>query len=376
MDHSLTLRLAGPAPASGHPWIARADLAGELPAHAGVATLLDAEGNCLGSGLFEPLDPDRVWRRFSHAGDVDFDQAYLNAAIEEALMRRGHESCQRLVHSDADYLPGLEVDLYDGVLTVTALTRAVDGAMDAIVDCLAAHVQPREIVFLHDNELRQTLGLPTSRGTLSGQNLKPRWVDIDGLDFRLDWLAGPVPCFDLDQREQQALVGSLCEGRRVFCGFARSSGFALQAARGGAREVTAVDADAQALKRLGAEAQKNSLSIATAVGQAQSTLEDCPAGSMDAVILDPPRGAELTPEKLHDLLVAALRSLSEGAVLAAYSRSGQSSMDAFERTMARAAAVAGREARIFARAAQPFDFPMRLNLPESCVLRGLIVEVE
>jgi 23S rRNA (cytosine1962-C5)-methyltransferase len=367
MENSISVSLHASQTFSGHPWVSLDQLDGDVPAQACVATLLDSEGTALGSGLFDPRDSRRVWRRFSMAGGVDFDGSYLSSAVHDALSRRSDEACQRLICSDADYVPGLEVDLYDGILALKSTHVIVDHALDEIVGCLQEACEPKEIVIYDKDGVR----------TLSGQNLKARWIEVDGLFYRLDLLNVEKPGFFLDQREQHALVGSLCQGRVVLDGHSHSGAFALQAARNGAEHVVAVDTSDACVKAIGAAAQKNDCFIETIQADVSAFLAEREVGEVDAIILDPPQTAEafdsIAVEALH---TTAFNCLPAGGLLATYCRSEGTIAADFEAAVARSCAAAGREARIFARTAQPFDFPVLFNLPESRYLKGLILQVE
>jgi 23S rRNA (cytosine1962-C5)-methyltransferase len=364
MENHTTLQLSAAPRRLGHPWVSLTELAGDLPKNACVATLFDASGQVLGSGLFDPRAA--VWRRFSLAEGAHYDGAYIASAINDALGRRSDEHCQRLICADADYLPGLEVDLYDGILAIRSTHPIVDGAMDEIVECLKEACEPKEIVFLK----------PEGAQTLSGQNLKARWIEIDGIAYRLDLINGEKPRFFLDQREQHALVGSLCEERTVLDGYAHSGAFALQAARNGAEHVVAVDTSDACIKTIGAQAQKNDCFIETIDADVAAFLAERAAGDLDAIILDPPHTETFDAVAVEALHYSAFSCLPEGGLLATYCRSTSTTAAEFEAVVARAATAAGREARIFARTAQPFDFPVLLNFPESRYLKGLILQVE
>lgn len=366
MENLTKLQLSAAPSRYGHPWVSLSELGGDAPDAACVATLLDASGQVLGSGLFDPRDAAAAWRRFSLAEGAHYDGAYIASAINDALSRRSDEHCQRLICGDADYLPGLEVDLYDGILAIQSTHPIVDAAMDEIVECLKEACEPKEIVFF----------TPEGAQTLSGQNLKARWIEIDGIAYRLDLLNVEKPRIFLDQREQHALVGSLCEGRTVLDAYAHSGAFALQAARNGAEHVVAVDISDACIKTIGAQAQKNNCFVETIDADVAAFLTERTVGDLDAIILDPPHTEALDAAALEALHYSAFSCLPEGGLLATYCRSTHTTAAEFEAVVARAATAAGREARIFARTAQPFDFPVLLNFPESRYLKGLILQVE
>ena len=371
-------RRAGAA-ASGHPWrtlqnVREGDAAG-VP-NAVAATLRGAQGQALGSGIFDRRDPVAAWRRFSWAEDVAFDAAYIADAMQEGLARRAPVGCQRLLSSDADYLPGLIVEQYEDVLTICAETAAVDAQLDVIADLLEEQFRPREIVLLNDCAARAAFGLEREVRSLSGRPVKPRWVEIDEVAYRFDWMQADKPRFYLDQREQHLLVGSLCEDRVVLDAFAHSGAFALQALRAGAQHVVATDRAPSCVKAIGAHAQRNRCFVEAIECDAAAFLAERALGEVDCIVLDPPQLQGDAWADLQALHRHAFRCLPSGGVLATYCRSSAVRGDAFEQMVAAAAAAEGREGRIFARTGQPFDFPTLLNLPESQALKGLILQVE
>lgn len=360
----------------GHPWLRASEWTCSYPEKPCILTINNPQGEPLGTGLFDPRDPVAVWRRFSLAGGASFDESYLVSAIEAALSRRTDENCQRLIFAEGDYLPGLEVDLYGDLLVVTSTHALVDRQMEVVVDYLKEICRPSEVVFLDDDPRRVALGLGGARRTLSGCNLKARWIEVDGLAYRLDLWDTAKACFALDQREQHALVGSLCEGRRILVGDAQSGAFALQAARAGATHVLSLDGMEVNAKSIGAHAQKNGVFVETEVSETSLFLDTLEVGAFEGIVFDAPPLGKFDLEGLRAQHKRAFACLPESGLLATYLRSSDVDAVAFERLVGEAATEAGREARIFARTAQPFDFPILINFPESAALKGLILQVE
>ena len=377
-DNVLRLKRTAREGAFGHPWVRLddLDLTDCILIDGSAATLITANGHALGSGVFDRRNLAAAWRRFSWAEAVAFDESYIADTIQEALARRGESNCQRLISSDADYLPGLIVEKYADVLTITAETAAADAHLDMIAELLKEQLAPQEIVFLNNCESRAVYSLERDVRTLSGNNLKGRWVEIDELSYRLDLMQPQKPRFFLDQREQHSLVGSLCEGRVVLDAFSHSGAFAMQALRAGAEHVVATDLSETCVKAIGANAQRNECFIETIDCDAAAFLAERTVGDFDCIILDPPSEMAADLDALKQLHVSAFRCLPAGGVLATYCRSESITLEAFERLVSIAAAEVGREGRIFARTGQPFDFPTLLNFPEANILKGLILQVE
>lgn len=361
-----TIEIESTGRPAGHPWVELSrlrEVPDSMPDGQSLSLVL-SDGTCLGSGVFDRRFPRAAWRRHSHAEGVFFDEAYIASALVEAIERRAEESCQRLVSSDADYLPGIVVEIYGDVVWVCLETAAARAQSDVVAEVIREIVNPVEIVV-------SAGGVPV---TLSGQGLKGRWVDLDELLFRIDLLDTTKPRVFLDQREQHALFGSLCEGRSLLDLFSHSGGFAMQALRAGAEHAVAVDSEDSYVKAIGANAQRNELRVDALTADALGYLGEVDARAFDALVIDPPAGYYLEAQRLNELHEQAFRKLPQAALLATYCR--DVSLADFDSLVAKAAADVGREARIFARTSQPFDYPMLLNFPESQVVRGLILQVE
>ncbi len=360
----------------GHPWVQLDDLVDDPSVLDGSAVrLFDLDGNPLGVGIYDRRDPLAAWRRFSWAEEAAFDEAYLLNAIQEAVERRPDEVGRRLVSSDMDFVPGLIAEQFGDVLTVRLETAAIAIHQKYIGGLLQEFTGAAEVVFLNDNIVRSSFDLALDRTTLSKNNLKGRWVEMDEVAFRMDFLNAEKPLLSLDQREQYVLVASLTEGRCVCDAFSSIGGFALHSARAGAEYVVALDTCSSAVKALGAAAQKNDCFVEAIESEASVFFDERKLGELDVIILDPGMEDVNSVEALQTLHEKAFRCLSVGGILATYCRLPNVSSEAFERLVSKAAARNGRDARIFARTTQPFDFPMLLSLPESVQVKGLIIEL-
>lgn len=347
-----------------HPWVRLEDVEAIEGAieNGSTCRLLDSDGVFLGTGIIDQAGSDPVWRRFSFAEDAAFNADYISTAMGEALGRRGDEACQRLVSSDADFLPGLTVELWSDVAVVIVETEAVRLHIDAIVELLREAFQLVEVVIIDGDQRR----------TLSGNNLKARWAEIGDLKYRIDFLNPLKPRFPLELREQHLLFGSLCEGRRVLDIHALSGGFGMQAMAHGALSAHALEPNGDFSKAIGANAQRNGLTVATASIGVSEFFETSGASLFDAIVLNPGAWQQSDFCELHCL---AFNALPSGGVLATYRDQPTKWENSLEACLREAASSAGREARLFAKTSQPFDFPTLLNFPESQVVEGVLLEV-
>lgn len=364
--------------AQGHPWVFAGELE-ELPSAAldgKAAVCRDARGRLIGSGIVNTRS-QIVWRKFSTRAEA-WDEAALAARLETALCRRGGAPVARLVWSESDWIPGLTVDRLGDVLVGQALTRAVEEWREWIGARLLQATGARILVWRDEAPVRAKEGLEV-RGPSA--KVEPFWLEIDGVEFRIDPSGGQKTGFYLDQRGQYLRVAALARGRRVLDCFCNQGGFALHAMKAGAASAVGVDASALAVASGREAARRNGVELEFIEANAFDYLKTVTAGFFDLIVLDPPPFA---PSKdrvagalrgYKEINLRALKALPTGGVLASYACSHHIGHEVFQAMLAEAAHDAGRSVRLLEIARQPEDHPVMLHFPESEYLRGFIVEV-
>ncbi len=366
----------------GHPWIFSNEIRKPLPPEfdGTAVTARDSRGRFLGTGLYNG-NSRIVWRRFSR-DRVDFDDKYLEGAIRRSLARREGQTTARLVWSEADDLPGLVVDRYGDVLVAQLLTLGMDRATKIVTRLLQELLEPREILLRNDAAARRLEGMETGVRTVSGRELAPAWVEIEGVTYWLDWVGGQKTGFYLDQRREHLAVAALAGGKRVLDAFCNQGGFALQCARAGAAEVLGVDLSEDAVATARRNAERNGLEAAFETANVFDYLRGLEEGSRDLIILDPPPFAKSRGEiagalrGYKEINLRAMKVLSRGGILATYSCSAHVGWDRFSALLTEAAADAGRKLTVLRYCHQPEDHPVFLAMPESEYLRGFILRVD
>ncbi|HVU24287.1 MAG TPA: class I SAM-dependent rRNA methyltransferase [Opitutus sp.] len=373
---------------AGHPWVFANEVEALLPAEhdGGVVECRDRSGRFLGSGIYNSKS-QIAWRRVSRER-VELDEAYLRAAIDRAVARRGRATpphIGRLVWSESDDLPGVVVDQFGDALVVQIQTLAMERSAGLIGDLLAEALKPAEIIFRNDAPIRRLEGLPLEVHTRSGRAWEPRWVAIDGFDYWLDLQGGQKTGFYLDQREQHAVVGNYCAGRRVLDAFCNQGPFALHAARAGASEVLGLDSAEDAIAAARKNAERNGVAAGFAVANVFDWFNDpARAGepAWDVIVLDPPPFAKSKSalagalRGYKEINLRAMQRLAPGGVLATYSCSHHMHDAELRGVLAEAAADAKRKVRVLEFCHQPPDHPVLVTMPESEYLRGYVLSVE
>src|SRR5947207_7514899 len=211
---------------------------------------------------------------------------------------------------------------------------------------------------------------------------RPRVACVeDGIHLEAEPLAGQKTGLYLDQRPSRMRVGTLARGARVLDVYSYAGGFALQAARGGAAEVTAVDSSARAVARIEAHAAANELAVRAVEADAFRFLETATPRSYDLVVVDPPKFARARKDldaarKGYERLNAlALTACAEGAVLVTCSCSQNVDAETFERIVAAGAKQAGRQLQVFERRGAASDHPLPPGFTEGQYLKTLLCYV-
>ncbi len=381
--------------AAGHPWVYRSDVRRSV-AHAGFAPVVDHRGRPLGQAAVHPTSQIAV--RLVHAGDAPVDEALLAARLDAALDRRASlvrdpdalmdgVTGYRLVHAEADGLPGLVVDRLGEVLVVQNGCAAIEPHLPALVERLVARLRPAGVLGRFDASVRALEGLPTDVVVLHGH--VPDTVEVhDGvLVWRVAPSGGQKTGAFLDQRLNHRRLAAAARtytprGFRALDAFAYHGGFGLHLAHAGAGSVELVDASAVALDAARAAAVRNGLSEPNCTrADAFERLRalDREGARFDAISVDPPalakraRDLERAVAGYKELNLRALRLLAPGGVLGTSSCSAHLQEAEFLNVLADAAADAGRSVHVLGRWGAAPDHPERLGFPESGYLKFVLL---
>jgi 23S rRNA (cytosine1962-C5)-methyltransferase len=314
------------------------------------------------------------------------DQAFWRKALQSAIEFRRRvvtdSDSYRLVHAEADFLPGLIVDRYADYLAVQLLTQGMDRHGNDIVGALNEMLQPKGILARNDAAVRVKEQLPQEIRVLQGE--VPMQVDIrmNGLALQADLQAGQKTGVFLDQRENYVAIRRWARGRALDC-FTGSGGFALHLASA-CEHVEAVDSSAPAINAAHSNAGRNGLTnIEFRVANVLDYLPGLVAArrQFEIVIVDPPAFAK-TRSAIEDaargykeINLRALRLLGKGGVLVSCSCSHHMSEARLLEIVAQAALDAGKQLRVLERRTQAPDHPILLTVPETHYLKCLIFEV-
>ena len=376
-----------------HPWVfsgAIERVSGQ-PQNGDTVAVHASQGTFLGYAAYNALSKisARMWSwQESDRIDADFFHHKISVALaaRSALNIAQHGTGIRLIHGEADGLPGLVVDQYNNVLVMQIGSAGAEKWREVCAEILQNLCRPACIYERSDSDSRTLEGLPERNGVLHGALPDALVLTEHDIHFGVDVAHGQKTGFYLDQRDNRALIGELAHDKDVLNCFCYSGGFSLYALRGGAKSVLSIDSSADALQL----AQRNVALNALDVERAQWLCEDVfhalrklrdQNKKFDLIILDPPKFAptaafaEKAARGYKDINLLGFKLLNPGGILATYSCSGGISDDLFQKIVAGAALDAGIEAQIIYKLHAAADHPVLLSFPEGAYLKGLLLRV-
>jgi len=373
-----------------HPWVFQGSV-DRGKADAGETVRIEAaDGRFLAWGAYSPSSMIRL-RAWSFDEAERIDREFFRRRIAAALALRARLPIDsdgvRLVHGEADGLPGLIVDRYGDCLSAQFLSAGTERWRETIADLLLAESGAVRLYERSDSGVRGLEGLEARSGWLRGDGDTVITIREHGWRLTLDVAQGHKTGFYLDQRDNRARFAGWVRHfglQRVLNCYCYTGGFSVAALAGGAAEVVSVDSSAPALERATAHVALNGFDAARhqAVDADVNQLlrERLKAGeSFDAIVLDPPKfaptasHAERAARAYKDINRLALKLLRPAGLLLTFSCSGGIGAELFHKIVAGAATDAGADGAILARLEGASDHPTTLVFPEGEYLKGLAV---
>ncbi|MCR5663257.1 MAG: class I SAM-dependent rRNA methyltransferase [Oscillospiraceae bacterium] len=381
----------------GHPWIYAAEIVDAPDCENGA--LVDAvseKGKYLGTGFLSRESLIRI-RLVSRNANDRFDEAFwarrLRYAWEyrKSVLLPEELSCCRLIFGEADGFPGLTVDRFSDLLVTQTLSVGLERRRETIfpllLELLRAEGQEiRGVYERNDVAIREREGLAQGKGWFCGGGSPLTEICENGIIYAVDVENGQKTGFFLDQKYNRRAVARLAHGKRVLDCFTHTGSFALNAARGGAEHVTAVDVSESALEMARANARRNGLEermdfVAADVFELLPALQEKGDAPYDFIILDPPaftksrKTADRAERGYREINARALKLLPRGGYLATASCSHFMPAARFETMLREAAAEAGVELKQIEARQQAPDHPILWNVPETDYLKFYLFQV-
>ena len=384
---------------AGHPWVYAEELlsAPASPENGSLVDVLSEKGAYLGTGLWSEKSKIRV-RVLSSNPNETFGEAFFARRVayavryREDVMGEDFSAC-RLIFGEADGLPGVTVDRYGELLVSQILSYGMELRKDVLYRALVSELAARGVSVAgiyerSEGALRDLEGLERHKGwyaALPHPESPVTAIRENGILYDVDVENGQKTGFFLDQKYNRLAVARLARGKRVLDCFTHTGSFALNAAKGGAEHVTAVDVSSEAIGAARKNAEKNGLSdrmdfLCADVFDLLPRLV-AERADYDFVILDPPaftksrRTARDAERGYKEINFRAMKLLPRGGYLATCSCSHFMESERFLPMLRAAARDAGVSLRLIEQRRQSPDHPELLGVPETDYLKFFLLQI-
>lgn len=388
---------------AGHPWVYAEEIISidgvpreEFTADESIELIdvLSEKGSFLGTGFYSRHSKIRI-RIISRNANDKFDEAFFRRRLSYAWDYRkavmGSDVCaSRVIFGEADFFPGLTVDLFNDVLVAQTLSIGIERIKDmlfpALYDILKQDGIPlRGLYERNDVRLRELEGLTQYVGwyDIGEKGSTETIITENGIKYAVDFENGQKTGFFLDQKYNRRAAAGIAKGRRVLDCFTHTGSFALNAKKGGAESVLAVDISKSAIDMAKRNAALNSIEMDYTVANVFDLLPQLIAekAKFDFIILDPPAFTKSRRTTLNamggyrEINQKAMRLLPRGGYLATASCSHFAPFEMFKKMLLHAAQDAGVSLRLVETRSQAPDHPILMGVPETEYLKFFIFQV-
>ena len=386
----------------GHPWIYGSEIKDmdEGIAPGDMVKVLSSKGKFVGTGFYNPHSKITI-RIFSTNANDRFDEAFWKRRAAYAVdyrlqvMRKEDYDCCRLVFGEADQLPGMTVERFGDVLSVQVLSLGMEKRkhlfLDGLIEVLRERNLPVSCIYeRNDVKIRELEGMEPYKGFYHSPLLAPEeektLVDIveNGIRYTVDVENGQKTGFFLDQKFNRLAAASIARGRHVLDCFTHTGAFALNAAKGGAASVTALDISEEAVQMAAHNGIINGLPIQAVradVFDFLTELDRTKNHEYDYIILDPPaftKSGRTVHEAFRgykEINYRAMKILPRGGYLATCSCSHFMGEELFVKMVKEAARDAGVTLRQIEFRQQAPDHPILMTVPETYYLKFFLFQI-
>lgn len=329
---------------------------------------------------------------------------FIRRLVRESVSRRRDffslpdTTAFRLIHGEADFLPGIACDAYGREIRFIISSRFADKFLPVIASELSSMLKPSVIEAVTDKQFAGLEGLKERiRHFRDGVETKEdenrdnvRFIE-NGIWYEAAPGKGQKSGFYCDQRDNRVITGEYARGKTVLDLFSYTGGFTLHALKNGALSVDAVDSSESALRHLLYQIHLNEDKkvlpegsrerVTTTTADAFEFIRASEDGKYDMMILDPPKLAKTKSaldnamKAYKDLNRVAMMKIRNGGIIATYSCSGAMTREDFKMMLGWASTDAGCEIQILRTLSAGEDHPVRLSFPESEYLKGFLIRV-
>lgn len=383
----------------GHPWVYDNEIIKIEGSYENgdIVDVLSQKGKYLGSGFINNNSKIMI-RIISRNANDNFDEAFFERRIKYAWDYRktvmGEDiNCCRIIFGEADEFPGLTIDRFNDILVAQVLSLGIEKRKDMIFNLIYKILREdnQNIVGIYernDVEIRKLEGLEEYKGYYKLKDVEVPSYTIteiieNGIKYKVDVENGQKTGFFLDQKYNRLAISKIAKDKNVLDCFTHTGSFALNAAKGGAKHVHAIDISETATQMAKENAKLNGLekNMSFETVNVFDLLPQLKNNEYDFIILDPPaftksrKTIENAKRGYKQINYRAMKALPRGGYLATCSCSHFMNEEKFLAMLKDAAKDAGVRLRQIEKRQQAPDHPILLNVEETDYLKFFIFQV-
>lgn len=384
----------------GHPWIYDNEVVkieGKYE-NGDIVDVMSQKGKYLGSGFINN-NSKIIVRIISRNANDTFDNNFFERRLKYAweyrktVMGEEDKKCCRIIFGEADEFPGLTIDRFNDILVAQVLSLGIEVRKDIIFNAIYKILvdDGEEISGIYernDVEIRKLEGLEEYKGYYKLEGIEiPKYTITEivenGIKYKVDVENGQKTGFFLDQKYNRLAISKIAKGKKVLDCFTHTGSFALNAAKGGAKHVHAVDISETAIEMARENAKLNGLEdiMSFEAINVFDLLPEIKSSEYDFIILDPPaftksrKTIENAKKGYKQINYRAMKALPRGGYLATCSCSHFMDEEKFIKMLKDAAKDAGVRLRQIEKRQQSPDHPILLNVGETDYLKFFIFQI-
>ena len=383
----------------GHPWVYEGEIVKEDSSinNGDIVDITNDKDKYLGSGFYNN-NSKIVVRLLSRNANDTFDEDFFRRRISYAIDYRltvmeDELNAFRVIFGEADELPGVTVDKFNDILVVQILSLGIEVRKDMILKLLYEEMNKRGfnikgIYIRNDVDIREKEGLEEYKGWYDlGIEIPKETKTViveNGIKYIVDFENGQKTGFFLDQKFNRLAIRKIAKGRNVLDCCTHTGSFAMNAYRGGAKSVTAMDISDKALEDAKENFKLNDMNIDTICGDVFDVLKelsDSKSKKYDFIILDPPaftksrKTIDKALKGYQEINYLALKSIPRGGYFATASCSHFATPELFLNAIYKASIDAGVKLKQVSYTGAAFDHPVLLGVEETRYLKFYIFQV-
>lgn len=373
----------------GHPWAFSNEILMDADAKAipvgSLATLRAPGGEALGLVTFNPhsLIAARV---LSTNPEAQVDALFFGRRLAQAAALRDRlvgVPYYRLIHAEADGMPGVIIDRFGDAFVVQVNTAGMNALTPVILEALEAEFSPTTIILKNDSPVRVLEGLPREVVVAKGEAGSIELIE-NGARFVADLSGGQKTGWFYDQRDNRRFMAGLAKDARVLDAYCYSGGFGVLAAKHGAKSVLCLDRSQPALDAAARAVELNEVGkiVTLQKGEVFDTLEKQKPRSYEVVICDPPafvknrKDLKIGAQGYRKLVRLAAPLVAKGGFFFVASCSHLVDPPLFAEQVRRGLRDAERNGRILLSSGAALDHPIHPGLPETAYLKAMVLQLD